>query len=349
MNFSSKIIEWYKLNKRDLPWRKTKNPYKIWISEIILQQTQINQGLPYYNKFIIEFPNIFLLAQSDEKKILKLWQGLGYYSRARNLHFTAKYIATHLEGVFPKEYDNILKLKGIGEYTAAAIASFAFNKAHAVLDGNVFRVLSRYFNINTPINTSSGKKEFYLLANKLLDTDDPGTYNQAIMDFGSIQCKPRNPNCKTCILNIDCQSYNYNNQLKLPIKIKPKKKKKIYMEYFYIKNNYFLFLNKRLNNDIWKNLYDFPNIMRINKATKGEILKSIAEEYGNNFKIVKTSKIYIHNLTHKKIFARFWEIKFENLFNENLKKLEKINFNDLINYPIPRLIDKFLNDEKLIN
>jgi len=349
MNFSSKIIEWYKLNKRDLPWRKTKNPYKIWISEIILQQTQINQGLPYYNKFIIEFPNIFLLARSDEKKILKLWQGLGYYSRARNLHFTAKYIATQLKGVFPKEYDNILKLKGIGEYTAAAIASFAFNKAHAVLDGNVFRVLSRYFNINTPINTSSGKKEFYLLSNKLLDTNEPGTYNQAIMDFGSLQCKPRNPNCKACVLNIDCQSYNSNNQLKLPVKIKPKKKKKIYIDYFYIKNNYFLFLNKRLNQDIWKNLYDFPNIININKPTKVEISKSITEEYGDNFKIIKTSKIYIHNLTHKKIFARFWEIKFENLLNENLKKLEKINFNDLINYPIPRLIDKFLNDEKLIN
>ena len=209
MNFSSQLIAWYKINSRDLPWRNTNDPYKIWLSEIILQQTKVQQGLPYFNNFIREFPTIFDLAKSSEDKVLKLWQGLGYYSRARNLHYTAKYICSKYDGNFPKNYKDILSLKGVGDYTASAISSFAYNKRYAVLDGNVIRVLSRVFGIDSYFDTTSGKKQFKKLADFNLPLKDSYTYNQAIMEFGALVCTPKAPKC------IDSVSYTH---LTLPTK-----------------------------------------------------------------------------------------------------------------------------------
>ena len=218
MKFSNQLIYWYLQNDRDLPWRKTKNPYFIWLSEIMLQQTRVHQGLSYYITFTKEFPTVFDLAKASESKVLKLWQGLGYYSRARNLHHSAKYIAKDLDGKFPSTYEEIKKLKGVGDYTASAISSICFNESQAVVDGNVYRVLSRYFGIKTPINSSAGIKEFKELAQTLIDPKQPGSYNQAIMDFGALHCKPQNPLCETCPLNDSCIALAKKTIKQLPVK-----------------------------------------------------------------------------------------------------------------------------------
>jgi len=210
MKFSNQLIYWYLNNRRDLPWRKTTNPYHIWLSEIILQQTRVDQGMDYYLKFIQNFPTVNDLAIAPEEKVLKLWQGLGYYSRARNLHFSAKYIVNELNSVFPSTYNDIIKLKGVGDYTASAVSSICFNEPMAVVDGNVYRVLARYFGILTPINTSKGIKEFKKLAQQLLNKEDPATNNQAIMEFGARMCKPQNPDCNSCPLNDSCSALANN-------------------------------------------------------------------------------------------------------------------------------------------
>ena len=220
MKFSNTLIQWYLQNNRELPWRKTKNPYFIWLSEIMLQQTRVAQGMSYYLKFIEVFPTVFDLAKATESTVLKMWQGLGYYSRARNLHFTANQIASELNGKFPSTYKEIIKLKGIGDYTASAISSICFNKPTAVVDGNVYRVLSRYFGIQTPINSATGIKEFKALAQTLIDTEQPGTYNQAIMDFGALQCKPKRPLCSSCPLQSSCVAFGKQLTAVLPVKEK---------------------------------------------------------------------------------------------------------------------------------
>jgi len=225
MQFYNTLIYWYLHNKRDLPWRKSKNPYYVWLSEIILQQTRVAQGLPYFLNFTKAFPTVFDLAEAKENTVLKLWQGLGYYSRARNLHFSAKYIKNELNGIFPTTYKDLLKLKGVGDYTASAIASICFNEPTAVVDGNVYRVLSRYFGIKTPINSTEGIKEFKKLAQTLIHTKDPGTYNQAIMDFGATLCKPKNPLCNECPFANSCVSLEKNLINELPIKEKKVKLK----------------------------------------------------------------------------------------------------------------------------
>ncbi|MFB0925151.1 MAG: A/G-specific adenine glycosylase, partial [Vicingaceae bacterium] len=231
MGFSEKLIVWYNEHKRDLPWRKTTDPYQIWLSEIILQQTRVNQGLDYFNKFIKKHPDIHSLAQSSEKDVLNLWQGLGYYSRARNLHFTAKYISNELNGEFPTEYKDILNLKGVGEYTAAAIASFAYKEAYPVVDGNVYRVLSRMFGIENPIDSTEGKKVFKQLATELIDTKNPDTYNQAIMEFGALQCTPKKPNCEDCPYLLECFAYKNGLITELPKKEKKIKQRNRYFNY----------------------------------------------------------------------------------------------------------------------
>ena len=224
--FSSTLLNWHKKNNRTLPWKVDKDPYKIWLSEIILQQTRVEQGIPYYQKFIATFPTIHDLAQTDESNVLKVWEGLGYYSRARNLHDTAKYISIHLNGVFPSSYENLLKLKGVGPYTAAAIASFAYDLPHAVVDGNVYRVLSRIFGIKTPMDSSEGRKEFQKIAQELINAQDPGGYNQAIMDFGATVCTPKNPNCNQCPFSEQCFAFLNRSINQLPVKNKNIQKKK---------------------------------------------------------------------------------------------------------------------------
>ena len=255
MNFSNQLVFWYLQNKRDLPWRKTQNPYHIWLSEIILQQTRVDQGLNYYYKFIQNYPTVASLAAATQEEVLKLWQGLGYYSRARNLHETAKIVCSEFNENFPSTYDELISLKGIGDYTASAIASICFDKPTAVVDGNVYRFLARYFNIATPINRSDGIKEFKKLAQELIDVEKPGTHNQAMMEFGARICKPVNPDCENCVFNSSCLGLIEKTVKALPVKLKKIKVRRRYFNYLVIETpNNATFLHKRTKG-IWKNLY----------------------------------------------------------------------------------------------
>jgi A/G-specific adenine glycosylase len=338
--FSSKIIEWYFQHKRELPWRNTKDPYKIWLSEIILQQTQVKQGLPYYQKFIKTFPSVSELANANEEEVLKLWQGLGYYSRARNLHFAAKQI--HQAGFFPKEYKDIITLKGVGEYTAAAIASFAFKLPYAVVDGNVFRLLSRFYGIDTPVDTSKGKREFSEIAQTLLVKKEPDTHNQAIMEFGSQMCKPKQPNCNSCPLRDECIAFANNTIHLLPVKKGKVKVKTVFFEYFFFKMNGYTLVNKRANDGIWQNMYEFPLITTNDLKNTEEILNHNQFESwvkGIDF-IIESISEFKHILTHRKINARFWEINCQNTLPAS--NFQKIKIETIDKLAVSRLIEKFI-------
>lgn len=333
-NFSHTIIRWYHKNKRDLPWRHTTDPYKIWLSEIILQQTRVQQGLPYYETFAKRFPTVHHLAKAKEEVVMRTWQGLGYYSRARNLHHTARFISKELKGAFPREYEEIKNLKGIGEYTAAAIASFAFNKPHAVVDGNVFRVLSRYFGIHTPVDSTEGKKQFTHRANLLIDQKDPGTFNQAIMEFGAMQCVPQNPDCTKCPLRKDCKALAKNEVGSLPVKSQKVKVKTRFFNYFVIRKNHKTLLRKRTGNDIWRNLYDFPMT-----ETKREMKKWKGKKAICSFK---------HILSHQVIYARFWEGSGRGPKMDNgSEKLIYVPDNQLNKFPLPRLIQQYFEEKSI--
>ncbi|MCO6499043.1 MAG: A/G-specific adenine glycosylase [Vicingus serpentipes] len=344
MDFSKELINWYSDNKRDLPWRNTKNPYYIWLSEIILQQTKVDQGLSYYNKFVSHYPNISDLANAKEDEVLKLWQGLGYYSRARNLHFTAKEITNKYNAVFPNTYENIIGLKGVGEYTASAIASFSYGLVYPVIDGNVYRVLSRLFGIETPIDTNKGKVIFKNLAQELINKKDPATYNQAIMEFGALQCKPKNPNCETCPFLLECAGFQNKNISNLPLKSKKTKQRNRFFNYLVIEENNTILLNKRTKKDIWEGLFDFP-LLETKKQVKelkhlplSSLSKDISEK---NITIKNISSEYKHILSHQKIHAIFWHIK------TNQHSLLKANYTvaniqNINKYPVPKLIDNYL-------
>lgn len=345
MRFSNILIHWYLQNKRDLPWRKTKNIYRIWLSEIILQQTRVNQGLKYYEDFVATFPTVFDLAKADEKTVLKLWQGLGYYSRARNLHFTAKYIVKDLHGEFPENYEDLIKLKGIGDYTASAIASICFEEPTPVVDGNVYRVLSRYYGIKTPINSTKGVKEFKQLAQQLIDIKQPGTFNQAIMEFGAVQCKPHNPDCSICPLNQSCVALQKQIVYSLPIKNNKIIIKKRFLNYLVITNqNNNTFIKQRKNKDIWQGLYEFPLVESHQEIELKELLHSknfqntIIDETFSISLFNNTS--IIHKLTHQHLYVKFWIIKTE-------QKIENsIQWNDFEKYPVPILIHNFVYNFK---
>lgn len=342
MNFSKTLINWYLQNKRDLPWRKTLDPYFIWLSEIMLQQTRVAQGMSYYLKFTRAFPTVFDLANADESTVLKMWQGLGYYSRARNLHFTAKYIANELHGEFPSTYSEIIKLKGIGAYTAAAIASFAFNEPKAVVDGNVYRVLSRYFGIETAINSSAGIKEFKALADILIDKNEAANYNQAIMEFGAIQCKPKKPLCLFCPLAKSCVSLQKNLIEKLPIKEKKLKVKKRYFNYLVVKTkDDKTILSERKGKGIWQGLYQFPLIESDITINHNDLIST--KEFNNLF-LEKTSislfntKEIVHKLSHQHLHTQFWIVETEHLASAVIK------WSTIEEYPVPVLIANFLKD-----
>ena len=336
---SQKLIKWYKQNKRDLPWRNTTDPYKVWLSEIILQQTRVAQGMPYYISFTNAFPSVYELAKAPEQKVLKLWQGLGYYSRARNLHTAAKTIVKTYKGVFPTDYEELKKLKGVGDYTAAAIASFCFDKATSVVDGNVYRVLARLFAIDTPINSTEGKKQFAALAQELLDKKNPGIYNQAIMEFGALYCTPHNPDCQNCIFNTVCLSGYNKKALDYPVKISAKKNKQRYFEYFIILQNEYTYTQQRTENDIWKNLHQFPMLEYSEKADDIDILSQFKNEVlktsSNNFKIIKQTAYKKHQLSHQTIFARFTYIKASGF---NSSKYKQIPLKQLKKLPFPILL-----------
>lgn len=342
MVFSKTIIHWYSNNKRELPWRQTIDPYRIWLSEIILQQTQIKQGLPYYESFIKEFPSIFHLANAKESEVLKLWQGLGYYSRARNLHTTATYIAEQLNGVFPNTYKDLLQLKGVGDYTASAIASICFNEATAVVDGNVYRVLSRYFGIKTPINSSKGSKEFKLLAQDLIDKQKPAEFNQAIMEFGAMQCKPQNPNCEDCPFQNSCVALQNKIINELPVKLKTIKVSKKYFNYLvFLSKDKKTVLEKREGRGIWQNLYQFPlleskrnlDFKDIEKCLqKEELLKDIDYELS-----LYNKEVIIHKLSHQHLHVKFWIIIVDRVLPKGIL-VETIH-----DFPVPILIGNFID------
>jgi len=342
MDFKTQIIDWYTVHKRDLPWRKTKDPYQIWLSEIIFQQTRIEQGLAYFLKFIDHYPTIFDLAKASEDEVLKDWQGLGYYSRARNLHFTAKHIVSEFDGVFPKRFEDILKLKGVGEYTASAIASFCFDQPHAVVDGNVYRVLARVFGIGTPIDSTVGKKEFKLLANELLSKEDPATYNQSIMEFGALQCKPVSPDCAICPLNESCVALASNKIKELPFKEKKTKQRKRFFEYFIISDEDEVVVNHRTGKDIWQHLYDFPLIENKKHESSALVLEQLKSKLDVTFTVKSESVAVKHILSHQILTVRFWQIKAPHSFalNENEKVIKLANIQELA---FPKVVENYLD------
>lgn len=334
--FVQVIISWYQINKRNLPWRSVKSPYFIWLSEVLLQQTRVNQGLPFYYKFVNEFDNITSLAQADESKILRMWQGLGYYSRARNMHATAKLIVEQHEGDFPNNFTELIKLKGIGEYTAAAIASFAFEEKVAVVDGNVYRVLSRYFGIDTDILSSQGKKEFKSLANSLLPEENSHIYNQAIMEFGALQCTPGLPDCSNCPLSIGCFARIHGAQKSLPVKAKNKTKKQRYFQYLVYTFDNKLLMNKRQGKDIWQGMYQFPVI-------ESEI--NLVHEPQEEYTISPSVK---HILSHQIIEANFIRIDLPDQKTLNQYALstnsEIVTIEESEQLPKPVLINNYLKE-----
>lgn len=345
--FNSKTHSWYSLYKRDLPWRNTRNPYLIWLSEIILQQTRIDQGMAYYSRFADEFPTISALAHASEDQILKLWQGLGYYSRARNLHFTAKFIQQNYKGIFPEDYNSIRSLKGIGEYTAAAIASISFNLEYPTVDGNVFRVLSRFFGISEPIDTSSGKKIFNDLAKELIRGTDPGMHNQAIMEFGALQCTPKNPDCNQCPINQRCFAFLNQKIAELPVKQNKTKQRDRYFNYLVLSCKNHTWLRKRVENDIWKNLFEFPII---ETETEINIEKLIAQAEFQKFVsdadravIENVSGWKNHILSHQRIHYRFIKIQLIDEIHAT-GDLIRVNKEDIFNFAVPKLLETYLNE-----
>jgi len=346
MIFSNKLVSWYQNNKRDLPWRNTVNPYHIWLSEIILQQTRVLQGTPYYLSFLKAFPTIEDLANAPEDKVLKMWQGLGYYSRARNLHFTAKDIVNNFGGEFPKDHNKVLKLKGIGVYTAAAITSFAFDMPYAVVDGNVIRVLSRVFGVSIPFDTSEGKKQFQQLAQELLIEKEAAIYNQAIMEFGAIQCKPKSPDCSSCPMQDFCVAYTTNSVAELPVKSKKIKVKERFLHYLLIEQEDHVFLGKR-KSGIWTGLYEFPFLEFPIKMDDKQVMQSDvwSRIFLNSISEVKSvSSEFIHILSHQKIHAQFWHIKASDVV---LEEYELIPKNSLMEFPVSRLTEKYFETIEL--
>lgn len=351
MNFAEEIIEWYHKNKRDLPWRKTDDPYIIWLSEVIMQQTRVEQGTPYFNRFSEKYPTVEDFASATEDEILKLWQGLGYYSRGRNMHKTAQSVMDEYSGYFPKNYNSLIKLKGIGEYTAAAISSFSCNEARAVVDGNVFRLLSRYFGIDTPINTGKGKKLFTELANELLDKSQAGQFNQAIMEFGSLQCKPKNPDCLSCPLQAGCEARKTNRINDLPVKIKSLKIRGRYFNYILAQKDGQILIKKRGSGDIWENMFDLPLFETENLTHAQDLIKTedFISSFGSQVKIRSVSAPVKHILSHQKLYTSFIEI--EN-FSEGFiseRSWFYVNQDELENLAQPKLIFQFFENFHKLN
>jgi A/G-specific adenine glycosylase len=343
MIFSNSLIQWYLQNKRDLPWRNTTNPYPIWLSEIILQQTRVAQGTPYFYAFLESFPTVYDLAQADEQQVLKLWQGLGYYSRARNLHQTAQYIVNELAGVFPNSFSGLIQLKGIGEYTAAAIASFAYNEPVPVVDGNVFRVLSRYFGVESDISLGKTKKEFTALAAELLSKDQPALFNQAIMEFGALQCVPKSPNCGHCIFNTSCVALQKGLVGELPVKSKKLKVSHRYFNYIVVTDeNGNTKLQQRTDKGIWYNLYEFPLIETLQEEGFETIAPLIQEYASFGASVVRIQELnpisIVHKLSHQHLYIKFWKVSLDAIL------VDGISLEQLKTFPFPIVIHNFIEE-----
>ena len=344
MKFSNTLIKWYLQSKRDLPWRKTTNPYPIWLSEIMLQQTRVAQGTPYFLAFTEAFPTVFDLANANEEQVLKLWQGLGYYSRARNLHKTAQTVAYKMGGVFPDNYTDLLKLKGIGEYTAAAIASFSYNECVPVVDGNVFRVLSRYFDLETDIAQASAKKEFAALAFELMPKDNPAQFNQAIMEFGALQCVPKSPNCSVCVFNNSCAALQKKKVDQLPVKSKKTKVRNRYFNFIVASDDFGnTCIQKRTAKGIWHNLYEFPLLETDKVEDFDTVAQQIQQDFFKGNEILSlleyNEESIIHKLSHQHLHIKFWKASLKGTI-ENGIDLETAK-----TFPFPIVIHNFIENE----
>jgi A/G-specific adenine glycosylase len=347
-DFTKYLMRWDKeKNHRLMPWKNEKNPYKIWLSEIILQQTRVEQGRAYYEKFIHEFPTIQHLARASPKKVFKNWEGLGYYTRCRNLMVTAKRIVNEYKGRFPADYESILALKGIGSYTAAAIASFAFDLPYPVVDGNVHRILARFFGITTSFDSAATKKIYLQLAEALLDKSQPAKYNQAIMDFGAMICKPQIPLCEDCPLNKECQTYKHGWISLLPFRKKKSEKKERWFLFYLIQTDEGqIYIRQRLQKDIWKNLYEFPSLEFGGPVSDhdGAYSSGLKKFLGKRpFSGGIISKIYKQDLTHQTIYSRFFSVKIGKPF-PGLDGYFFVSKKGINSYPFPRLINQYLND-----
>lgn len=331
--FSPTLLAWYQQNKRDLPWRHTKDPYKIWLCEIIMQQTRIAQGLAYYNRFVKTFPTPLTLAQASEGRVLKLWQGLGYYSRARNLHAAAK----SMKGIFPNTYEGVRALKGVGDYTAAAICSIAYDMPYAVVDGNVYRVLSRVFGICTPIDSTEGKKQFTALAQDLLDKKNPGDFNQAMMDFGALICTPQSPRCLACPLAKICKARKEGMQEKLPVKAQKTKVTTRYFHYIYVEQGKFTWIHQRGAGDVWQHLYEVPLV----ESNSEKLPPTILKKWFGSAKVIAIGRPVKHVLSHQIIYAYIYKVKIP--ATQKVPVLfQKISASKLEKYAVSRLMQKLL-------
>ena len=346
MNFSNILIKWYLQNKRDLPWRKTADPYHIWLSEIMLQQTRVAQGTPYFFAFTQEFPTVFDLANASEEQVLKLWQGLGYYSRARNLHKTSQYVANELNGVFPANFKDLLQLKGVGEYTAAAIASFSYNEAVPVVDGNVFRVLSRYFDVESDISLPATKKEFTELAYELMPKDNPAIFNQAIMEFGALQCVPKSPDCSICVFNESCAALQKKKVSVLPVKSKKLKVTNRFFNYLILEDvlgN--TLIQKRTDKGIWHNLYEFPLVETTEIVDFDVVSKAVRNDIFPSYTILSVEECHettvVHKLSHQHLHIQFWKVKIAEIIENGL------NASELKTFPFPIVIYNFIEKQEI--
>lgn len=348
LSFAQQLINWYSTNKRDLPWRKTPHPYPVWLSEIILQQTRVAQGLPYWQRFMEAFPTVHDFARADEDTVLRLWQGLGYYSRARNAHHTAKYVSEALNGEFPSTYKEILRLKGIGPYTAAAIASICFKEATPVVDGNVFRFASRYFGVTEDISLSKTRSLFEDLLKKHIDPSIPGVFNQAMMEYGARICTPQ-PKCDVCVYQAHCYALARGTQHSLPVKTKKIKTKIRHLHYIVFSCEASLLMKQREDKDIWQGLYDFHHIEGPLEAW--QILQKVAHDFGlEALQVSDTSSSYNHVLTHQKIKATFIKIALSK--SQAHSVIQKTNLcvyslEEILNLPKPKLIVNYLTKEVL--
>lgn len=352
MNFSEKLISWYKKNKRDLPWRNTIDPYKIWVSEIILQQTRVSQGMDYYNRFILKFPDVATLSDAGEDEVLKVVQGAGYYSRFRNMIFTAKQIMQQYSGKFPSDFQNLIKLKGIGNYTAAAIASFSEKEIVPVVDGNVYRIYSRLYGLKDSVDTAEGKRNVFKIASVNISHEHPDIYNQAIMDFGAMICTPKNYQCGSCPFKSACYSFKNNSQESFPVKRKKTESQERRIVYADIRLGEKIFLRKRTETDIWKGLYDLPEIditESSKKSDQKEIYGIIQDQFrSSEIRYIQKKADFIHKLTHRKLLIEFYRIELikpgESLMNRYLLT----DINKLGDFPVPRTIEKYFRKIVLI-
>jgi A/G-specific adenine glycosylase len=346
--FAEKLIRWYQHQHRDLPWRHTRNPYYIWLSEVILQQTRIVQGLPYYERFVEAFPSVFDLASAPEQEVIRLWQGLGYYSRARNLHQTAQYITNQLDGKFPETYKGLLTLKGVGPYTAAAIASFAYDEAVAVVDGNVYRVLARVFGIETDIASGIGQKQFAQLANQLIPNQQPAIFNQAIMEFGAVHCTPTSPDCLLCPLQAECNANATGRVAQLPVKLKKTKVRERFFNYFVIVQDDKIAMRQRTERDVWQQLYDFYLIETPQLITSLDNMPEAHLLYPILSQAVITTpfQTYTHILTHQRIQAQFWLLHIPPEVTVELpEQMAFFTHNEIENVPKPVLITSYWKEQ----